>query len=168
MESNDGAPVRPEPARPADAPALRALYAAGGWRAKSRSMQELEERIGGGEVVLLREGGRVVASVTVTWEDAARWGAAGRDGTAGYVHALVRDRERTDAGLGARLLLWAEDRIVARGLHLSRLDTLATRARLLRYYQAHGYRVVDTRTYSWAPDALTLFEKRLVSAAADS
>ncbi|MGA9114885.1 MAG: GNAT family N-acetyltransferase [Candidatus Dormiibacterota bacterium] len=161
MDTSHNAPITPELASPADAPALRALYAAGGWRPQSRSVQELKERIGHGEVALLREDGRVVASVAVTWEDSVCWGAAGRDGTAGYVHALVRDRERTASGLGLRLLVWAENRIVARGRHLSRLDTVAERTPLLRYYQAHGYRMVDTRTYRWAAHALTLFERRL-------
>ena len=161
MHTTDNPPIAPEMAGPADAPALRALYAAGGWRAQSRSVQELEDRIGRGEVALLRAGGRMVGSVTVTWEDEACWGAAGRDGTAGYVHALVRDRELTAAGLGLRLLVWAEERIVAGGRQLSRLDTVAERTELLRYYQAHGYRVVGTCTYSWAAHPLTLFEKRL-------
>jgi ribosomal protein S18 acetylase RimI-like enzyme len=163
MDPSDSAPIAPETAGPADAAALHALYAAGGWRSESRSTLELEQRIGRGEVAVLREDGRVVASVTVTWEDAAYWGAAGRDGTAGYIHALVRDRERTAPGLGVQLLVWAESRIVARGRQLSRLDTRADWGRLLRYYQAHGYRVVDTRTYSWAAHPLTLFEKRLSS-----
>lgn len=154
-------PIAPETARSGDAEALRALYAAGGWRPQSRSWQELEARIARGEVAVVRQAGEVVASVTVTWEDEARWGLTGRDGGAGYVHALVRDRQRTPSGLGAELLAWAEARITARGRPLSRLDTAAERARLVGYYQAHGYRVVDTRTYSWAHHPLTLFEKRL-------
>ena len=164
MHTTDEAPIEPETADPADAPALRALYAAGGWPAQSRSVLELEERLGRGEVALLREDGRVVASVTVTWEDEVYWGAAGGDGTAGYVHALVRDRTRTAPGLGIHLLVWAEDRIVARGRQLSRLDTRAEWTQLHGYYEAHGYRNVDTRTYGSAAPALTLFEKRLIGA----
>ncbi len=155
------APIAPEVAAPADAEALRALYAAGGWRSRSRSWQELEERIALGEVAVLRRERQVVASVTVIWTDEARWGPAGWDGQAGYVHALVRDRERTAPGLGAQLLAWAETSIAARGRRLSRLDTRAECSRLVRYYEAHAYRVVGTRTYSWTPDPLTLLEKRL-------
>ncbi len=161
MDTSDDAPIAPETAGPADAPALRALYAAGGWRPQSRSVQQLDERIGRGEVALLREDGWVVASVTVTYEDATYWGAAGLDGTGGYVHALARDRERSAPGLGLRLLVWAENRIAARGREFSRLDTVAEWTQLIHYYQTHGYRVVDTRTYSWAAHPLTLFEKRL-------
>jgi GNAT superfamily N-acetyltransferase len=161
VHTGKDAPIALEIATPADADAIRSLYTAGGWQPRFRSWQELEERIAQDEVAVLREGGQVVASVTVTWEDEARWGAAGDDGAAGYVHALVRDRTRTAAGLGAQLLAWAESRVAARGRGLSRLDTPAERARLVAYYQAHGYRIVDTRSYPWRPRPLTLFEKRL-------
>jgi ribosomal protein S18 acetylase RimI-like enzyme len=102
----------------------------------------------------------VVASVAVTWEDLECWGEAGGDGAAGYVHALVRDRSRTAPGTGEGLLRWAEVRIGARGRPLSRLDTRSRAARLLRYYEAHGYgRVGSARLPGHSP--LTLFEKRL-------
>ena len=147
-------------ASPADVEAITALYAQGGWRPTSRSWQQLGERIARGEVAVIREGGQVVASVAVTWEDAECWGAGGGDAAAGYVHALVRDRDRTSPGVGSRLLAWAEARIAAMGRPLARLDTRSSSARLIRYYEAHGYRPVGSATIP-GHTTLTLFEKRL-------
>ncbi len=161
VEMGRGAPIALEIATLADAGAIRALYAAGGWQPHSRSWQDLDDRLARGEVGVLRDAERVVGSVATCWEDPDRWDAAGHDGTAGYVHALVRDRERTPSGVGGGLLTWAEARIAARGRRLARLDTPAVRIRLVRYYQEHGYRLVGTRSYAWRADPLTLFEKHL-------
>jgi GNAT superfamily N-acetyltransferase len=160
MPTANSAPFTPEIATPADVAAITTLYAKGGWRPTSPTWQQLGERIARGEVAVLRRGGQAVASVAVTWRDRERWGPGGEDGTAGYVHALVRDRARTAAGVGAELLAWAEARIAAQGRPLARLDTRTRSARLLRYYQDHGYRPVGTVTIP-GHTPLTLFEKRL-------
>lgn len=160
VETPRSGPIEPQLAVPADAAGIAALYAAGGWRPQSHSSQELAGRLARGEVAVVHREGRVVASVAVTWDDEARWREAGHDATAGYVHALVRDRERTAPGLGEELLGWAERRIATRGRRLSRLDTQTGATRLVRYYEDHGYRVVGSVAL---PDhsPLTLFEKSL-------
>ena len=160
MPTSHDAPIAPQAATPEDVAAIHALYLAGGWRPQSRSWQALEARIGRGEVALVRDEGRVVASVTLTWEDTECWGEVGLDGTAGYVHALVRDREQSASGIGGRLLGWAEAHIAARGRMLSRLDTRAESPGLHRYYAEHGYRPVGSVTVP-GHSALTLFEKDL-------
>ncbi len=67
-----------------------------------------------GEVFVLRDAGVVVASVTVMDEDPEIWGGRGVDSTAGYVHMLVRDRQRTAPQTGERLLGWGEAEIASR------------------------------------------------------
>jgi GNAT superfamily N-acetyltransferase len=156
----DHARITPEIATPADIAVITALCAEGGWRPTSLTWQELEQRIARGEVALLQRDGQALASVAVTWTDQPCWGPKGEDGTAGYVHALVRDRARTAAGVGAQLLAWAEARIAAHGRPLARLDARTSGARLIRYHREHGYCPVGATTIpGYTP--LTLFEKRL-------
>ncbi len=111
MISDRNAPIAPEPAVPDDVEAILTLrdraaawmeaQGAVGWAKGEMPRERLAARIEKGEVFVVRDQGEVVAGVTVLDEDPDFWGERGHDGTAGYIHMLVRDRERSRPGSGS-------------------------------------------------------------------
>ena len=96
----------------------------------------VESSIARGETYLVREnGGAVAGTITLRWADPAFWGE--EPPVAGYVHGIAVRRKF--AGLGARLLEWAEEQVRAAGRELLRLDCRTENVALRRYYEGHGF-----------------------------
>jgi len=114
-----------------------------------------------GEVIVAVAGDRLVGTMTLSEEDKPIWGPQPPE--AGYVHRLAVRREFAGRGLGARLLREAETRIRRRGRSKIRLDTLASNARLVRYYRELGFRRVGrVRAGPFGEERdLVLLERRL-------
>jgi protein-tyrosine phosphatase len=121
----------------------------------------LERQVAQGQVFVLRRGGELGGTVTVSFEDPLVWGADA--GPAGYLHNLIVDRRLEGRGVGRRLLHWAEDCVAAAGLSVVRLDCVAANRRLRDYYESAGFRWVrDERFPKELAMARTtsLYEKR--------
>jgi GNAT superfamily N-acetyltransferase len=91
----------------------------------------------------------VVGTVTLQWDDARFWGEAGSDGRAGYVHRLAVRRTHAGTGLGALLLSWAADEVLAAGRSRLRLDVVSHNRPLRRYYESVGFTFVRDVTGDW-------------------
>ena len=91
----------------------------------------------------------VVGTVTLQWEDPRFWGDDGTDGRAGYVHRLAVPPRHAGAGLGARLLAWADERVRDVGRDRLRLDVVSHNAPLRRYYERCGFAYVRDVTGDW-------------------
>jgi GNAT superfamily N-acetyltransferase len=101
--------------------------------------------------------GRVIATMILQWDDRPIWGERPPD--AGYVHKLAVRRDHAGRDLGGALLEWAAARTRERARRWLRLDTLANRPRLHRYYEEHGFHRVGEAMRGDLP--LALFERDL-------
>jgi ribosomal protein S18 acetylase RimI-like enzyme len=95
----------------------------------------VESSIRRGETYLARDGGEVVGTITLRWEDRAFWGE--QPPVAGYVHGIAVRREF--AGLGPRLLEWADGQVRAARRDFLRLDCRTDNPKLRAYYEGHGF-----------------------------
>jgi GNAT superfamily N-acetyltransferase len=91
-----------------------------------------------GETWLAEIDGQIVGCLVVQWDDSLFW--PGYPSDAGYLHRLAASRH--GGGLGARLLLWAEDHAAAEGKTYLRLDCVASNASLRAYYERRAYQYV--------------------------
>jgi GNAT superfamily N-acetyltransferase len=136
----------------------------------------IDDQVALGCVFVVRHAGELVATVTLTFEDAMVWGTAGettggngdRDGDGdedcGYVHRLIVDRRWAGHRVGSALLAWAENRTAESGRLKARLDCVRSNRHLRRYYETAGYRLVGYKDFpaiAWAPET-ALYEKALV------
>jgi ribosomal protein S18 acetylase RimI-like enzyme len=92
-----------------------------------------------GELFVAADGEVIGGTVTLQWSDPPFWGD--RD-DAGFVHRLAVRRSYAGSGCGRALLRWAEDEARMRGRSFLCLDTLSSNARLRRYYEDMGFRLV--------------------------
>jgi GNAT superfamily N-acetyltransferase len=99
----------------------------------------VERQIDAGEWFILLAEDQALATVRLAWSDPHIWPG---NQPAGYIHGLMVSRTLAGTGLGANLLTWAEQRILAMGKTLARLD--AAHPRLLAYYRRHGYHGAGT------------------------
>ena len=90
-----------------------------------------------GELFVVRLDGEPAGSLVLRWSDPSFWGEQPDD--AGYVHALAVRRAYAGRGLGARLLEWADVRVVEAGREFLRLDCMAENGALRRYYEQLGF-----------------------------
>jgi GNAT superfamily N-acetyltransferase len=97
-------------------------------------MERVSDGFQAGEVYVVRDDSRIVATQTVT-DDDAFW--RDRPADALYAHRLaVADGYR---GLGAAVLAWTEELAASRGRSLLRIDCMASNRRLRDYYEAAGF-----------------------------
>jgi protein-tyrosine phosphatase len=155
--------VRLEPATPAEAAdclrlrdeAADRLLGRGvdQWRPGEVSLAEVEEAVRRGEALVVREGGRVVATVTITSADPDVWGTGPGvdDVPARYVHRLAVARDATGRGLGRAVLRAVEAYAADAGCMVVRLDCVQGNPWLRRWYLADGYRVVGSRSWAGEP-----------------
>ncbi|GAB3434175.1 GNAT family N-acetyltransferase [Flindersiella endophytica] len=145
-----------EPANPGDAEALAALRdEAAAWLLEQGYVQWIPgefdaERyarsIDQDEVLVVRDDGQIVATVTVASNDELIWADRHRP-DAVYIHRLIVARSRSGRGLGTAVLREVERRARARGRRLLRLDIVELNADLAAYYERHGFRPVGRQHY---------------------
>ncbi len=154
-------------AQPGDAPALMEIFVTAArwlvslgieqWRPEQFHVEPLVESIARGEVYVACQHDVIAATLTLTDDDTATWGAHPDDAL--YVHGLAVGRGFAGHQLGRGLLEWAERRTAASGKRYLRLDCVAGNAALNRYYQRAGftlYRTVGAKRPS------NLYQKRVV------
>lgn len=145
-------------ATPSDLTEIRAAYAHG------RAVQRAEESIvwpefsdgrilaevdAGNLLRVLNDAG-LVGIFSVAYEDALIWGALER-GAHIYLHRIARAPGATSGGLVDAALEWAEARCVQLGREGLRLDTWASNAPLIAFYERRGFRLVENRTLGADP-----------------
>lgn len=87
----------------------------------------------GSRIGLLREGPRLLACVRI--EDAAL-----RSGErACYISMLAVHPAQQNAGVGRRMLAWAEEQGRGRGARVARMTVVSARAALIAWYERCGY-----------------------------
>ena len=92
-----------------------------------------------GETWLAAIDSQDIGCLVAQWNDPLFWNGYPSD--AGYLHRLAVRRHGD--GLGARLLLWAEDHAAAAGKTYLRLDCVASNESLRAYYERVAYQYVD-------------------------
>jgi GNAT superfamily N-acetyltransferase len=139
----DGIAIRPALGPDRDE-VLDVLGEAAAWVRSSLGIDQWPERfpsaliddgIKRGEVfVAVRAGGAVAGTFTLLWSDPLFWEA--RD-DAGFVHRLAI--RRSQAGLGRRLLVWADAEAARRGRRYLCVDVMSQNGPLCRYYERLGF-----------------------------
>jgi GNAT superfamily N-acetyltransferase len=131
------------------------------WRPGELPLEWMQTCVSNGWVYVVPHGERVIASVTIVWNDPLMWGDL--PDPAGYIHMLMVDRDFAGHGIGRALLAWAESFIVDSGRHLARLDCVRSKGLLRGYYERAGYTLVGYKAlpeFEWVFEA-ALYEKSL-------
>lgn len=131
------------------------------WTPGEVEVNDVLEQVGRDEWWVDSDFGAIRAAIRLSEADDLVWPRS--DDRAGYIHGLMVAREAAGRGLGSQTLGWAEKEIVDRGLHLARLDCVATNVVLRSFYRARGFEergIMDFGSGSkWHP--VMRFEKRL-------
>ncbi len=112
-----------------------------------------------GEVYLAWLNGAAVGTITLQWADPLNWGERPND--AGYIHKLAVIRAAAGNQIGAHMVAWAEDQIIAAGRGYSRLDFPASNPAMHRFYGQLGYELRGEKVINGM--TLSLGEKLLGS-----
>ncbi len=132
------------------------------WRPGEMTEEHFRKRMAEGEIWVAMHELAVVGAFELWWVDERTWGP--QPPIAGYIHRLMTDRESAPRGTGRAMLTAAEERIVAAGRHLARLDCAAHNAGLRRYYVSAGYREVGHQPLTLGSRyPVTLLEKELAA-----
>ncbi|KWX02745.1 hypothetical protein LI90_3791 [Carbonactinospora thermoautotrophica] len=109
------------------------------------SAQRLRPYVERGEVWLLWDADRAVATITVEFEgDPEFWTPDELAEPAAYVAKLAVTRSHAGQELGARMLAWARDYAARQGAKWVRLDAWKTNPDLHAYYRDRGWQHVRT------------------------
>ncbi|WP_380278442.1 GNAT family N-acetyltransferase [Kitasatospora purpeofusca] len=106
--------------------------------ASHQSAQDTATRVGRGECWVALEGNELVGTVTVAAPYQAPDGYPAPRGAGSFWQLAVHPRHR-GTGLGQRLLVLAEQRVVALGSTQVAIDTSAEAADLVGWYCRRGY-----------------------------
>lgn len=90
-----------------------------------------------GELYVAVDGDSVVATITLQWSDPMFWG---QRSDAGFFHRLAVSRSH--AGLGRRLIDWADRQTEQHGRPFLCLDVMTSNRRLRAYYESLGFEKV--------------------------
>ena len=129
------------------------------WTVGEVTIADLRSQVAEGLLFTAVRGDAVVGSVRLQWTDPQIWGED-PENCAGYLHGLITDRSGT--GIGAGLIRWVEEQILAVGRTRCRLDCVASNPALRAYYRARGYQdrgEFRPTQQGWQP--LQRFEKEL-------
>lgn len=170
-----------ELATPVDLAEIQGVYAHG--RAVQRAQQSivwpefpdsviLAEMKAGNLFRILTDAG-LAGIFSVAYEDAAIWGPLER-GAHIYLHRIARAPGAASGGLIDAVLSWTESKCAQLGREGLRLDTWASNAALIAFYERRGFRLVAERTLSADPqlaahyhgNTFALLERQLGASAA--
>ena len=150
--------MRVEPATLDDLPAIRAAYA------DARSIQRgqaailwpefddasIVAEIEGGRLLRVMDSDALVGVFSVAYEDQAIWGER-EHGQHVYLHRIARAAMYPGRGLMDAVLTWARAHCRALGRAGLRMDTWASNAPLIAFYERQGFRVVGHRRIGIEP-----------------
>jgi ribosomal protein S18 acetylase RimI-like enzyme len=144
--------MRVEPATPDDLPAVREACA------DARTIQRQQGsviwpeftdaaillEIEAGHLLRVLDGHALVGVFSVAYEDPAIWGEHER-GAHIYLHRIARAATYPGRGLLDAVLAWARAQCQSLGRAGLRMDTWASNAALIAYYQRRGFNLVGRR-----------------------
>lgn len=150
--------MRIEPATPGDLADIRAAYEHGRVTQRERGSivwPEFTDAAILGEIKaqhLFRvvNEGATVGVFSVAYDDPAIWGSHER-GAHLYLHRIARAAEYPGRGLMDAILSWAGQQCTLLGREGLRMDTWASNAALIAFYQRRGFRVVAERRLAADP-----------------
>jgi GNAT superfamily N-acetyltransferase len=157
--------VQVQRARPDDVDVVLAVLADAAAWLRARGVEQWPDRfpaewvlpaIEAGDTWLAELDGQIVGTLVVQWDDPLFW--AGYPSDAGYLHRLAVRRH--GAGLGGRLLRWAERQASGAGKSYLRLDCVASNESLRAYYERAEYEYVGDVTVD--EYVQSRYEKRVV------
>ena len=131
------------------------------WRPGELTLEWIQTCVSEGWIYVVPHDQRVIASVTIVWNDPSMWGDL--SDPAGYIHMLMVNRDFAGHRIGRALLAWAEHFIRDAGRSLARLDCVRSNVVLRGYYERAGYTLVGETALpevEWALEA-ALYEKHL-------
>jgi predicted N-acetyltransferase YhbS len=121
--------------------------------------QILESEVADGELFVLKESGKVIASVALTRSAGDLWDSQYEDSV--FLHRLAVSRERSGLQLGRRIMTWAEQEARSQGARYLRLVCDVTNPFLPSYYQKLGYAPAGVKQYAPYCMDFARFEKNL-------
>lgn len=141
-----------QPATPTDLAVVRSAYAAGRRLQHEQGAVVWPEfpddailaEIQTGQLLRVVDADAVVGVFSVAYEDPAIWGEQER-GVHIYLHRIARATETPVRGLLEAVLAWAQAECRALGRAGLRMDTWASNAALVGYYQRFGFQLVARR-----------------------
>lgn len=144
--------LRIEPADADDLPGVRAAYAharaiqrwEGGSIWPEFSDASILADVERGRLFRVMDAGALVGVFSVAYDDAPIWGELER-GEHVYLHRIARAEAYPGRGLVRTVLRWARAHCRACGRKGLRLDTWASNAALVAFYERQGFRVVAQR-----------------------
>jgi ribosomal protein S18 acetylase RimI-like enzyme len=93
---------------------------------------------------ITKQGGVIVATVSLGWEDVRNWGIKPSD--AGYMHQLAVKGGHRGKNLGGQIINWLADKVAQEGRQFLRLDCDTNNAELCAYYEDQGFTKVGTQS----------------------
>lgn len=150
--------MRVEPATPAELSAVRAVYADARMLQREQGAEVWPEftdaailgEMEAGHLFRVVDGKALVGVFSVAYEDPGIWGEHER-GAHLYLHRIARAAGYRGRGLLEAVLAWAGARCRALGRAGLRMDTWASNAALVAYYQRLGFDVVGQRRLAADP-----------------
>lgn len=128
------------------------------------------EALARGELFVMTDGGRVVASAIINHEQpeaylAVDWKHPVDSEKVGVLHTLVVDPASAGRGLGREFVSFFENYVKSRGCEVARLDTQVKNVRPFNLYPRLGYRLaaIAETPFQNLPEKvdLAMFEKKL-------
>jgi ribosomal protein S18 acetylase RimI-like enzyme len=147
-----------QPATSADLPDIRAAYADGRRTQREQGSvvwpeftdTAILEEIGAGCLLRVSDGETLVGVFSVAYEDPAIWTDLEQRAHI-YLHRMARAANYRGRGLVDTVLAWARTRCRELGRSGVRMDTWASNATLIAYYERLGFRLVGRRRIAADP-----------------
>jgi ribosomal protein S18 acetylase RimI-like enzyme len=123
----------------------------------------IQAQIAAGEVLLLGEAQRPIATLAVAEGDPELWGSG--TAPAYYISRLAVARRASGAGLGYHVIDWVSYKAVERGRQYVRLATARNNLALRRYYERVGFKHVGDPPHARWPTSL--YERKCSASTVD-
>jgi hypothetical protein len=116
------------------------------WKLKDLALRELAEHLKAGDCFVMKVDQKIVATMTITDSDSL-WGESGADGTALYMHKLMKHADCPVPDVGLAFLSFTAHKAQELKRTVLRCDTITTQERLIDYYIRLGFVIKKHFTY---------------------
>ena len=121
-------------------------------------LEWVKEGFDNGEFYVFETQQKVIAGIyRLSFQDLKYWGI--QEKSAGYVHSLTVRDSFSGQQLGKLILKLVEQQLLEKGLHLFRLDCVASNKKLCQYYESQGFNKVGEKIISQSLN--NLYEKEI-------
>ena len=118
------------------------------WGLKEYALRELEEHLNDGACYVMRDQLKIVATMTITDTDWL-WGGKSADGTALYIHKLMKDPECRIRNIGLIFISFAAHKALTQNKKFIRCDVISSQKQLVKYYLKLGY--IEKASFTYRP-----------------